>query len=345
MSAAFASIFSTTPILVEDNFYEWKRAMKMCFLGAAFTWITDDPNAVVPAAKVTEDGQAAFFIYSRISPELQPKVYDITSGLEAWKAIHSYFKKSTIGRRVKAVEAFHAIKHDPSQPIEFYIQSIQKSRQVLAGLDITFSDVYIGDVILVGLHPSFHTVRTTILMAKNEPSLPDIIDTLIGSSASIIGIKSEPIETSFVAKSGHSSNNKPAPPSPKSELKVVSDNHPDSYMDSKGNHWCNPGCDGQCHRCGRPGHYSYMCIYDMPSHIKEYIMSQSSRPPDHANSTEVHFAAGASFGPIHSSHHSRPHSPNYFHSLSPVSSVPSSPRSSRPSSPENDSQPRFLLRI
>jgi hypothetical protein len=63
MSAAFASIFSTTPILVEDNFYEWKRAMKRCFLGAAFTWITDDANAIVLAAKVTEDGQAALFIY------------------------------------------------------------------------------------------------------------------------------------------------------------------------------------------------------------------------------------------------------------------------------------------
>jgi hypothetical protein len=55
MSAAFASIFSTTPILVEDNFYKWKRVMKMYFLGAAFTWITDNANAIVLAAKVTED--------------------------------------------------------------------------------------------------------------------------------------------------------------------------------------------------------------------------------------------------------------------------------------------------
>jgi len=186
MSSGLTSIFSTVPLLVEDNYHEWKSAMKTCFLDAVFSWITDDPHAVVPADKVTEDGQAAFFIYSRISPELQSRVYDITSGLASWRAVSAYFQKFTMGCRVRAVEAFRTIKHDPSKPIEVYIQSIQKSRQVLEGLGVPFSDVFIGDMILVGLHPSFHTLHTTLLRAENEPSLSDIITTLMGSSTSVI---------------------------------------------------------------------------------------------------------------------------------------------------------------
>jgi hypothetical protein len=57
MSAAFASIYSTSPILVEDNFYEWKRTMKMCFLGAASVptslarlWLSQEPKLFLASA-------------------------------------------------------------------------------------------------------------------------------------------------------------------------------------------------------------------------------------------------------------------------------------------------------
>jgi len=49
-----------------------------------------------------------------------------------------------------------------------------------------------------------------------------------------------------------------------------------------------PPTKNHCHRCGRSGHIAARCIYDMPQHIKDWVMHNS--PRERANTVQrVHF--------------------------------------------------------
>lgn len=107
----------------------------------------------------------------------------------------------------------------------------------------------------MNLDPSYHTIRTSILTAKDEPKLQDVKDILIGSSSSAIGVKSEPAEMGMAAHvPGHrfgrpQAQGQAAPPYP---------------VDKDGFRWCDPTNSDHCHRCGRPNHIAAICIADMP---------------------------------------------------------------------------------
>jgi hypothetical protein len=70
-------------------------------------------------------------------------------------------------------------------------------------------------------------------------------------------------------------------------------------VDNKGYRWCNPVNNQGCHRCGRTGHIAARCMYEMPQHVKDWLMAPRSRssspspkqPPHNSNAAyidEVH---------------------------------------------------------
>jgi len=137
------------------------------------------------------------------------------------------------------------------------------------------------------LHPSWITVRTTILASAKEPSFDELVSILIASSpasvvASDVTVKTEEEEPdltlAMAARSGGRFVGSGGSYSGRGSSGAP-------HSDENGFRWCSPTGNDQCRRCGRVGHISDRCIFDMPPHIKDWV---TSGPPRHtAHTTEL----------------------------------------------------------
>ncbi|KAJ7716657.1 hypothetical protein DFH07DRAFT_715040, partial [Mycena maculata] len=149
--------------------------------------------------------------------------------------------------------------------IDVYINKVRAAAKVLKGLKCDPGDIETTDILLMNLHPSWVTVRTTITSNKDEQKLDDVIGILNGSTVEL-PVKEEdegpvlamaasgPRFGSGGRKGGAGGGN--------------GGSHQDHSFDDKGYHWCDPTNENHCHRCGRSGHIAARCIHDMPQHIK-----------------------------------------------------------------------------
>lgn len=277
--------------------------MDRFLLGNSATWILEN-KAEVPTDKKDLDQQISVCIYTSISEEYQYLVEGLTSGLVAWKAVLQHFQKTSISRRLKARQEFYHVTHDPTRPIDVYIHAIISARSTLQNLGCTIEDTETTgmDVLLMNLHPDYHTIRTSILTAKDEPTLDSVKSILTGASVSaIVTVKQEPTGFALAAQgrrgfqSGNRSHGQTRSRSPQGSSQRGNWNfqsghssgsksdRPPSRQDDKGFRWCDPTNERHCHRCGRSGHIAALCIYDMPQHIKDWVMNNPSRSSDGAN--------------------------------------------------------------
>lgn len=279
ISASMSNIInSKVPSLSgEDNYAAWANSFRMVFVGLRATWLVGDLTAAtVPADKTDLDAAILTQIWGKIDVTLDFLLDDVTTALGALRKIKAKFGTSTMGRRIKARHALHHVSHDPALDIGIYIQAVAKAVRVLGDLGSKVSETEQLDLLLMNLDSSWDTVRTTILSTKDEKTLDDVIGILNGSAISAVSIKSEPQDVALVAANrfpGRCGN----PPSGsgtsgrRGTLPPPSDSS-SSSVDSKGFRWCNPTNDRHCHRCGRTGHVAYLCIFDMPEEIKDWVM-------------------------------------------------------------------------
>lgn len=267
----------------------------MFFRGLGATWLLPDLGKLpesVPAGKEAMDSSILFFVWGSLADDFKYLADDKDTALDAWKAILNQFQKSNIGHRLQARQALYTISHDPSKPISHYINSVEKAVSVLRDLSVKIEDLELGDILLMNLHESYSTVRTTILTAKEEPDLATIKSILLSSSVSAltsaptINVKQEAdiTQAANIARSGHRFKPTPSLPTPIPSAPLPPSRSQSHPVDSKGFRWCNPVNEGHCHRCGRAGHVARLCIFDMPQHIKDWVMrgpplSPSSRSP------------------------------------------------------------------
>jgi hypothetical protein len=135
----------------------------------------------------------------------------------------------------------------------------------------------------MNLHPSFHTIYTSILTAKSEPSLSDVKGILIGSASSAIIIKSEPVDITLATQS---SNKHDIPRKQSGQFSRTGTTPSSPPEDKKGFHWCDPTNEGHCHHCGHPGHIAAHCIYNMPQDVQDWVMNYpkgAHSPPPSTN--------------------------------------------------------------
>jgi hypothetical protein len=273
--SAIASLLNDIPKLDDKNWFQWKEEMSFFFLGAGVPGITDGeiPTEKAGLERWTAlDRQLTAYIYTRVTEEYRYLLKGITSGRTAFQTLKTFFERSTMGHRMNARREFYSITHDPSVSIEVYFQALLAARSKLKALGVDIDDTEFKDVLLMHLHTDFQHVRASILAQKEEPSLDDIKTMLTGavSATEVPGIiKQESIELSMAATRGRY---------PKTTMKVgQSSGH--GPIDSKGYRWCNPVDNPGCHRCGRTGHVSARCMFEMPQHIKDWLMAPRSRSP------------------------------------------------------------------
>ncbi|KZP19321.1 hypothetical protein FIBSPDRAFT_694216, partial [Athelia psychrophila] len=187
-------------------------------------------------------------------------------GTGAYTKLKTKFEASNFSRRVALRKAFYGAEHDPSLPVEVFVQSVLKARAQLVLVGVEIDDVAAKDVILMNLDSSYATVKTSLLTQPSEPTL-ETIRTILSSSSNFVDpeisptitIKSEPGETALAAS--HSSHGSSATPHRESS-------GGEGKKDSQGLTWCDSTNDSHCHRCGRTGHYALRCVRDMPPEIK-----------------------------------------------------------------------------
>lgn len=256
--------------------------MKMFFRGAGATYLTAAilPTAV-PTDKADLDSNIVFYIWASMADDMKYLVEGKESGLEAWKAVLEHFQKSGLGRRLTARQDLYSVVHDPSKPISAYIHSVEKASQVLKDLSAPVDDVQLGDILLMNLHESYSTIRTSLLTAKDEPKLAEIKNILLGSSISTISSISIKQEYDVTPAANLAYRN-----SRRTNANIANSSTP-SAVDSKGFRWCNPDNEGHCHRCGRPNHVARLCIFDMPQNVKDWVMQGPPRASNRVESGNV----------------------------------------------------------
>jgi gag-polypeptide of LTR copia-type len=250
--------------LGDDNWVEWSENMEMFFMGVQMDWVT---TGVVEAGQDKLDKALTAYIYTAMEPGQRYRIKGIKSATEAWTTLKSIYNKSTMGRRIRAREILDAIEHDNSRPMDFYIQTVTTGFEALKNFGEQISDTTVGDHILRHLHPSYHSVRTTILAQETEPSLAKIKAILLGSASSDTYIKSEPIDAALATRFGGSHGGGSGKEKSSSRQEPVTD----GFREGKFT-WCNKDNADGCHRCGRDGHISRLCARDMPSSIKELVL-------------------------------------------------------------------------
>ncbi|KAJ7082794.1 hypothetical protein C8R44DRAFT_992144 [Mycena epipterygia] len=87
-----------------------------------------------------------------------------------------------MSRRLKARSDFYRAVHDPSLPIDVFINKVKNARKILKGLGCEPGEVETTDVLLINLHPSWAGVRTSITSNKDEQKFDDVVGILNGST-------------------------------------------------------------------------------------------------------------------------------------------------------------------
>lgn len=242
----------------------------MFFMGAEADGIASgtppsDPTELVAWKKL--DRKMTAYIYSKVNADYHYLIEDLESGSEAWKKLQAHFQKSTMGNRMQARKELYAVEHDPSKPVDFYIQAMTSAKKKLTALGCSVDDTEFKDILLMNLHPSFHPIRTNILAQSTEPSL-DEMKTLLTSSTAAEDYKLD--LTSSALFSSNSTHNKVKGPHYGHKHSSA------SQIDDQGFKWCNSSNDTCCHRCGRPGHIAARCVHNMPQEVREWIFSNNS---------------------------------------------------------------------
>jgi len=276
------ALASEIPKLCATNWAEFKDAMELFFISSGADYLIDaTASTTIPKECSRLDKQLIFHVWARVDDELKYLVKNSkTSTLLIWTTLLSHFQKSTMPRRIAARQQLYSVLHDPSKSIDVFINSVTTAAKVLADLGYMVEETEIKDIILMKLDDSYATVRTSIMTAKEEPDL-DTITALLSSASSSFPIPTPQVSpvanvaSSFKAKKfNHSSS------SPSHQVTFVAGPNGDAIStnplpppDDKGFQWCQTSNTSGCHRCGRPNHIAAHCIFNMPQHVKDWVMN------------------------------------------------------------------------
>lgn len=276
-------ILAKVPELDGSNWFTWEKKIKMYFLACGAPGIHSGTPPTESSAKATFDILDALllpYLFTVVAEKHQYLVLEEDTASAAFKRLKGHFEKSTVGHRMQARREFYDVAHDPDQPIAQYVQAVKAASAKLTAFGGKVEDAELVDVLLMNLHESFHSIRASILMAKAEPTSEDVINSLTGSASAseLITIKVEDTSSGFAGRVSQGFNRTGRRP----ERSDSSHNSSSGHIDKNGFSWCDPTNSDGCHRCGRPGHIAATCMYDMPQHVKDWIMhsrSQARRSP------------------------------------------------------------------
>ena len=82
-----------------------------------------------------------------------------------------YISLDSISTQATLQQEFYGCQHDPSKPIDIFVQKALHGYVQLKAIGINVNDASVKDVILLNLDLSYHTIKTSLLtqMVKLSP--------------------------------------------------------------------------------------------------------------------------------------------------------------------------------
>jgi hypothetical protein len=169
------------------------------------------PNNQTKAAKWDRcDSTALGLIWVSMHADFLFLIEEETSGSACFAKLKTKFESTSFAHRVELRKQFYSVEHNPSKPIDIYIQQILDVKGQLVTIGHKIEDVEVKDVILMNLHSCYETVKPSLLMQPTEPSL-DVICLILNSPSSIIDapfmVKSESTDMVLATKFKRSGSN------------------------------------------------------------------------------------------------------------------------------------------
>ena len=168
------------------NWFKYKHSVKMLLLRER-SWdpvaVADGTSSVSPPAVadakahaewVSKDELAHSTLFFTIDSSIHYLIQDVQTGSAAWTLLKKEYESNIRSRRYDIRQRFNKPSHDPSKSIEVYIQGILQARSELKAIGIDVSDQEASDMIVMHLHSSYDTVRTTLIARQTEPSLSEL---------------------------------------------------------------------------------------------------------------------------------------------------------------------------
>ncbi|KAF7340496.1 hypothetical protein MSAN_02121000 [Mycena sanguinolenta] len=226
------------------------------------------PSDADEAEKWTRQNERAYsMIYFLLGADYRSIIADVSTGVEAWKLLKDEYQKDSSALRLALRNQLYSIRHDPKQPISVYIEAIRTVACQLKAIGHEVKPEDLADIILLRLHPSFSSIRSTLSNVTPFPKLDDLISAIKAyelqetlSSSVEQTIKKEEEEEVMKEKEDHAMLTREGRKGVKGKF---------DWGNSKDK-------EGVCHRCGLSGHIARRCVADMPDDVKAKILT--SRP-------------------------------------------------------------------
>jgi len=162
--SAVTTLISSLPKLNNSNWFLWSKKMKMVFLAAELPGIVGGNVPTEPREKTAWDRRDTMmlaYLFMVIEEDLQYLVEEEESASVAMKKLREHFERSTMSMQIMARRELYDIVHDVSKSISHYVQSLLAARQKLEAFGCKIDDTEFKDVLLMHLHSSLHSIRTS----------------------------------------------------------------------------------------------------------------------------------------------------------------------------------------
>lgn len=270
ITASALQLLSDAPLLDSTNWSTWQNHMERFFIAVGIEGISSgdlpsDPKDLKDWKSV--DKKLSSYLWGRIGEDYRGLIDGVHSAREAWGILKGQFQSSSMANRITARMTLYGISHDPSRHISVFIQSLTAARRNLTNVGVKIDDTEFKDIMLMRLDSSFESVRLSILSSTTEPDLEKVKSMLLNKAAADeTVVKIEETKIALAARDGR-------------QRSRGSRNTGEGRIDAQGYSWCDTTttADDTCHRCGRTGHIAARCMFNMPQHVRDWIMDRRSR--------------------------------------------------------------------
>ncbi|CAK5274255.1 unnamed protein product [Mycena citricolor] len=183
ITSALTIVLTTVPMLGKDNWAKFGKGFKVFLLGVDALWVMGKGPKADESDQVALDRMLLPYLYTKIEEQYQPLLDDFESATAAWAALKAHFEKSSMSTRMAARAELHSIPHDPTKDIDVYIRAVGDAVKKPAAMGVSIDSTIHKDVLLMNLHPAFHTVCTILLARSPGLKLEDCITQLASSSS------------------------------------------------------------------------------------------------------------------------------------------------------------------
>jgi hypothetical protein len=112
-------------------------------------------------------------------------IRNCANGPEAWTALSTVYEKNSRSTRIMLKRQLFGYRHDPSAPMQEYINDIitLAARLTSLGKDTALTATDITDVLIFNLHTTYSGIASSLMATKGDLTVADVTGALLDEEA------------------------------------------------------------------------------------------------------------------------------------------------------------------